>query len=459
MGVALTLDPILRATGHVAKGKDEHDRMWDVSWSGTHITSGSTLLSSATQWFPNGKVLVQIFGAFAEHGWVLIDSPNFGGTLPTGSKVSWPLMVFRRGEAAQNLVVGVMDHAPEKLLAAGPEDTIDCLRISLTAKLKSITGAVDCRMDVHDACAWDVAWQNTHITTTGHAVQHRCFPVGSTVLAILEEIYSNGYRLVAAPSFGGDTVEWPVLVFRRSEDPKPKLLLVALRDQILAGKVCFAGEASSTSVQKLKEALEPLPGQASVELSRDRHDRNWDAVLRNTKMTTGWNTAELNYFPRNDSMMALLKTTASLGYSVVACPKFGGAFASWPSLVLEETREPSEPAFIAIKDESLPGKICVGGAKDACKGILRGLSMLTGPLIELGRDQSDMDYDECLRNTVMTTGLACFAFHNEWWPYGYMVEVILGEMFNKGWVLVGGPNFGDDKSSWPSFIFQRILET
>ena len=158
-------------------------------------------------------------------------------------------------------------------------------------------------------------------------------------------------------------------------------------------------------------------------------------------------------------MMSLLTTTGSLGYSVAACPNFGSGMFSWPALVFEETGVKTEPAFLAIKDENWPGKVCVGGAGDAVPGMLEILRSLTGPQVEIAKDHWDQDFDECLRHTMITSGTACFSFQNMWWPYGYMVEVILGEMSHRGWTLVGAPTFGGGRSTWPSFIFQRALET
>jgi len=462
--LAVALDPILRATGHVTQGRDTYDRMWDVAWCGTHITSGSTMMSFTSQWFPNGKLLVQMFDAFSEHGWILVDGPNFGGSTPNNGTVSWPVFVFRRGTKVQNLVLAVKDqNLPTKVLAAGPEDAINSLKIGLTETLQSITPSVTCETDAYDNDTWDAVWQHTQMTTgaTLLSVQSPYFPIGKTVLAVLEEVYSTDWRLVCAPNFGGDTVAWPVFVFQKSEAPKPNLLLMAVKDQNIVGKVCLAGEAAGTVAEKLKEAFAPLPGVENVEIRKDKYDGDWDAVLRNTQMTKGFDLLSLNcrYFPRNDAMMALLTTTGSLGYSVAACPNFVGNQDSWPTFVFEETGVKTEPAFIAIKDENLPGKVCVGGARDALPGLLDILRSLTGPIVEMNKDQWDQDYDDCLQNTVMTSGLPCFSFLNLWWPYGYMVEVVLGEMSLQGWTLVGGPNFGGEGASWPSFVFQRILET
>ena len=104
------------------------------------------------------------------------------------------------------------------------------------------------------------------------------------------------------------------------------------------------------------------------------------------------------------------------------------------------------------------GKVCVGGASDALPGLFEAVRSVTGPHVELTKDHWDEDYDDCLRNTVMTTGRACFSFQNEWWPYGYMLEVLLGEMSHQGWTVVGGPNFGGAGANWPSFILQRTLD-
>merc|ERR1719383_276015 len=459
--VAATLGPVLGTTGSVTPGTVE--RMWDVAWAGTHITSGAGFFLSGCPWFPNGRVLVRIFDAFAQHGWVLADGPTFGGhlsgTVSGVCKVSWPLFVFRRGLArTENLVLGIQDQdVPDKLLAAGPSEVISNLKKSLTAKLQSITSSVTCEPDSNYESTWDAVWQNADVTTRtcSFGIQSSLFPIGTQVLAILEEVSSYGWRLVSAPSFGGDAVEWPVLVFQRCVGPTPKLLLAAVKDHTLVGKLCLSGTDADATAQKLKNAFEQLPGHASVELSKDRFDEDWDAVLRNTKMTTGWRKFALDCFPRNDAVMALLKTTGSLGYSLLACPNFGGVWSSWPCFVFEETGLQTQPAFVAVRDDDYPGKVCVGGAADACEGILSSLRALTGPQVQV--EESLSDYDFCLCNTVLTTGRSCMSFQNDLVPYGFMVEVLLGEMASKGWTLVGGPSFGGERSSWPCFVFQRTL--
>ena len=78
-----------------------------------------------------------------------------------------------------------------------------------------------------------------------------------------------------------------MFVFQKAEAPKPKLLLVAVKDQNFVGKVCLAGEASNAVVEGLKDAIAPLPGAECVEIKNDTYDDDWDAVLRNTQMTKG----------------------------------------------------------------------------------------------------------------------------------------------------------------------------
>ena len=52
-------------------------------------------------------------------------------------------------------------------------------------------------------------------------------------------------------------------------------------------------------------------------------------------------------------------------------------------------------------------------------------------------------------NTKMTSGNACCSMQNCWWPHGFPMEVILGELQRFGWVPVSGPAFGSMKLSWP----------
>merc|ERR1719291_582963 len=85
----------------------------------------------------------------------------------------------------------------------------------------------------------------------------------------------------------------------------------------------------------------------------------------------------------------------SKGYSTVGCPNFGGMLDSWPSWIFEEDANATEPLFLAVKDDNIPGKVDLGWGSDVhedatlAPDLLSALQSLCGPTVEQLQD----DYD------------------------------------------------------------------
>lgn len=162
------------------------------------------------------------------------------------------------------------------------------------------------------------------------------------------------------------------------------------------------------------------------------------------------------YFPRNDSVLAITRSMGEKGWKLAACPMFGGMGASWPCFVWQYTGKKMQTALVAIKDQSWPGKVCVGGVEpEVGDALLVAFKAMSGPDVKKGLDLYDQDFQFSIRNTKMTTGQAFCSMQNSWWPYGFPMEVILGELQAFGWEPAGGPAFGSMQLSWPAVIFQR----
>ena len=289
------------------------------------------------------------------------------------------------------------------------------------------------------------------------------FPKGNVIYPLMDEVYKLGWRLVSAPNFGGDSVDWPCFVFKRLLSPPPEspaLMFASVKDQNIPGKLCLSGSPSHIDevAKMLQGALQKVKGNEQIALTKDEYDTDWAHVLRNVSITTGHQSFSFKvaYFPRNDSIMALTRSMGREGWRLAACPSFGGMGASWPTFVWEHVGTPMETAFVAIKDQNWPGKVCLGGVeKDVTESILNGLKVMSGADAECAKDEYDQDYDIAFRNTKMTTGQAFCSFQNSWWPYAYPMELIVGELHKRGWQPAGGPNFGSMMLTWPAVVFQR----
>lgn len=117
--------------------------------------------------------------------------------------------------------------------------------------------------------------------------------------------------------------------------------------------------------------------------------------------------------------------------------------------------------FLAVKDDNIPGKVCLGGGgitSDASVGsdLLMVLQTLCGDGVQQTVDDYDRSFDLAFRNTVVTSGHATFTWAKPYWPHGFVVEAVLQVLFKHGWKAQGGPNFGDDGSTWPGIVFEKV---
>ena len=340
---------------------------------------------------------------------------------------------------------------------------------NFASKLKQVSPEANENFDDYDTSKeWDLVYRNTSITSGMQAFSFAkpYFPKGNVLYPLLDEVYKLGWRLVSAPSFGGNTVDWPCFIFKRLLNPpseSPALIFASVKDQNIPGKLCMSGSPAHVGelAKMLQSAFKNVKSNESVALSKDEYDGDWEHVLRNTSLTTGHQafSFKVAYFPRNDSIMTLTRTMGKQGWKLSACPSFGGMGASWPTFVWEHVGTPMETALISIKDQNWPGKVCLGGVeKEVSEGILNGLKVMSGADAQCAKDEYDQDYDIAFRNTKMTTGQACCSFQNVWWPYAYPMELILGELHKHRWLPAGGPNFGSMMLTWPAVILQRKVD-
>jgi len=444
----------------------DYDVMWDAAWHNTRLTSGMAAFSFAKPYFPKGKIVVGLLDALAEHGWVPTAGPNFGGPISDKASVDWPAIVFGKpeGYTKEALFMAIKDqNVPGKLCVAGPPEDVGNLKEPLLARLKQTCGAsVSCEFDSYDTASdWDAVFLNTSLTSGAAAFSFAkpYFPRGKVVIGFIQEAYKLGWRLVAAPNFGGNEVDWPCFIFRKLAKPPsdpPELVMGAVKDQNVPGKLCFAGAGAHEAAAAVQRALNGK-GQ-STKLEKDSYDEDFDQVVRDTHMTTGTFTFGLQFFPKCGAMMAMLNAMNELGYSLAAAPNFGGLDATWPSFIWEKRNEPVKSAFVAIKDQNVPGKVCIGGVgqnDELRDALLKGFAGVTVQQVVAAKDSWDSDFDVCFRNTAMTTGSTPFSFQNAWFPYGYPLEMLVTEMARHGYFAVGGPNFGAGKLSWPCLVFEK----
>mmetsp|Transcript_37503 Transcript_37503/g.97008 ORF Transcript_37503/g.97008 Transcript_37503/m.97008 type:complete len:558 (-) Transcript_37503:624-2297(-) len=452
------------------KGGGEYDEMWDVAWHNTKLTSGMQAFSMTKPYFPRGKTVVALLDACAQHGWVPTAAPNFGGPISDKASADWPSIIFNREDGTytqETLFMAVKDqNVPGKLCVAGPAEVVGKLSGLLLERLKKFSREVKHAFDSYDTEQdWDAVFLNTSITS-GHAAFSMAkpyFPKGNVVMSILEETYTLGWRLVAAPNFGGNDVDWPCFIFRKLTNPPvspPQLVMGAIKDQNMPGKVCFAGAGAAEAAARVLQALQQKAHQRSAKVEKDSYDDDWDAVIRGTEMTTGASLGSafgLQYFPRNDSMMAMLGAMNEAGWNMAGCPNFGGFGASWPTFLWEKRDEPARSAFVAIKDQNVPGKVCVGGVGNdpgLSEALQRGLDALATTQVVAAKDSWDKGFDMAFRGTAMTTGSTPFSMQNAWFPFGFPLELVVTEMGRRGWKVVGGPNFGAGKLSWSALVFE-----
>eukprot|EP00439_Symbiodinium_sp_Y106_P033284 s2915_g3.t11 len=471
-----SVDKALKKTNAgVTRASDEHDKLWDVAWHNTKMTSGYQFMSFKQPFFPIGRNVVGLLDALGEHGWIPSAAPSYGGPIDDKVSVEWPMFICQKDVeqiyAKETLLIGIKDqNIPGKLCICGPPDAVEKLKGDFASRLKQVSPEANESFDDYDtAQEWDVVYRNTSLTSGMQAfsLAKPYFPKGNVLYALLEEVYKIGWRLVSSPNFGGNNVDWPCFIFKRLLNPPatpPALVFAAVKDQNIPGKLCLSGSPSHTGqvAKLLHGALRSVKGHDQVALSKDEYDTDWEHVIRNTSITTGHQAFSFKtaYFPRNDSIMALTRTMGKQGWKLIACPSFGGMGASWPTFFWEYDGTPFETAFVAIKDQNWPGKVCLGGVgKEVTEGILNGLKVMSGPDVQCAKDDYDQDYDIAFRNTKMTTGHACCSLQNSWWPYAYPMELILGELHKHKWLPAGGPNFGSMKLTWPAVLLQRKVES
>eukprot|EP00408_Alexandrium_pacificum_P065493 CAMPEP_0171173872 /NCGR_PEP_ID=MMETSP0790-20130122/10441_1 /TAXON_ID=2925 /ORGANISM="Alexandrium catenella, Strain OF101" /LENGTH=521 /DNA_ID=CAMNT_0011638739 /DNA_START=91 /DNA_END=1656 /DNA_ORIENTATION=- len=460
---------LVKSSPEAHRGTDDFDVMWDLAWHGTKITSGMQAFSFTKPYFPRGKAVVGLLDALSEHGWTPTAAPNFGGPISDKASADWPAIIFgKEGDkyTKESLFLAVKDqNVPGKLCAAGPQGVISSLKTDLTKRLKALMPDIRCEHDGYDTLDdWDAVWLDTSITSGCQAfsLAKPYFPKGKICIAILEEVYKLGWRLVAAPNFGGNDVDWPCMIFRCLAAPAdaPPILMGAIKDQNMPGKLCLAGRDASAVAQSLAEGLKTVEGNGSVRVQKDEYDDDWDQVLRETKLTNGLAafSFSLAYFPRNDAVMAVLSKMNQLGWSLAGCPNFGGLGASWPTFIWEKRDENVRSAFIAIKDQNIPGKVCFGGGLQSDgvhDQLLKGFKGLAGEQVESFKDTWDQDFDFSFCDTKMTSGSVPCSMQNAWWPFGFPIEMVLSEMGAKGWKAVGGPNFGAGRLSWSALVLEK----
>eukprot|EP00438_Fugacium_kawagutii_P024829 Skav205731 [mRNA] locus=scaffold1496:147395:149101:+ [translate_table: standard] len=467
-----SLDAVLKKTrSDVCRGRDEFDHLWDLVWHNTRMTSGYQFMSMKKPFFPIGKHVVELMDILGSHAWVPFASPNYGGPMGDKASVDWPMIILKKDPDGlyekETLFFAVKDqNIPGKLCACGPPEVVEQLRTNLTNKLRQASKDVQEGFDDYDtASEWDIVWRNTSITSGMQAfsMAKPYFPKGKVVLSMLTEVYKLGWELVCCPNFGGNEVDWPCFIFKRLKSQalrESPLVFAAVKDQNVPGKLCLSVTPSHLQdvTNTIAQPLQRVKGNEGLKSEKDEYDADHDQVLRNTSITTGMQAFSFKtaYFPRNDSVLAITRSMGEKGWKLAACPMFGGMGASWPCFVWHYTGKRMQTALVAVKDQNWPGKVCVGGVeKEVANALLVAFKAMSGPDAESGLDSYDQDFDFAIRNTKMTTGSAMCSMQNSWWPYGFPMEVILGELQRFGWEPAGAPAFGSMKLSWPAVIFQR----
>lgn len=458
---------------------DKYDGMYDYCWHNTQITSGHQMFSLAKSYFPRGKTFVKMLDTIAEHGWSLVAAPNFGGVESRDDKgnvtstVDWPVFIFYKDPpnqeqiySKQHLLFAIKDsNVPGKVCVAGP---VGDLEQAMVPKLKAAMGKSDVKSekDSYDE-DYDVVWRDTSITT-GHSTlsfQKSYFPKTRTCVAMLQGAYEAGWRLVACPNFGGQGDSWPCFVFRqlKSNAPVPSLIIAAIKDSNIPGKLCLSGTDLPSIQDSLLQAMKVVKDNEGVEYKSDSYDGDHQLVMHNVKITTGMAafSLKLPYFPRCDSVMAFLTAMQTNGYSCVGCPNFGGMLDSWPTFVFEQHPNPPQCMYLAVKDDNIPGKLNLGGGgveQDATiqNDVLQALKDLCGDQVTLAQDDYDRTFGLCYKNVKITTGTTMLTFTKPYFPHGYVVEAVLAILRGQGWAASGGPNFGDSGNTWPSIVFHKV---
>ena len=469
-GLVKALDKVLKSTNEgVREDRDDNDKLWDLIWHDTKLTSGYQRLSLKKPFFPIGKHVVKLLDTLGQHGFVPCASPNYGGPWDQKYSVFWPMIIFKKDNEElyekETLLLAIKDqNNPGKLCACGPAEVMSQLKGDFFSRLKKVSPDAKQGFDEYDtAREWDVVWRDTSLTSgmAAFSIARPYFPKGKVIFAILEEIYKLGWQLVCGPNFGGKDVNWPCFVFKRlkAETSSGALAFGVVKDSNIPGKFCITASASEEQdvAKSILESLKKLVVNSGVKLQKDDYDADHGQVIRNTCITTGglrsmaW---ELCYFPRCDSLLAITRTMGEKGWKLEGCPSFGGMGVTWPGFVWRYTGTPMQTAVVAIK--FVPGKVCIGGVeKELASSLLSAFQVMSGPEVERKNDQFDSGFAMVFHKTKMTRERSMCSGYSDWWPYGYPMEVLIGELQQFGWEPAGGPTFGGIQLSWPVMVFQR----
>ncbi|CAK0828921.1 unnamed protein product, partial [Prorocentrum cordatum] len=132
----------------------------------------------------------------------------------------------------------------------------------------------------------------------------------------------------------------------------------------------------------------------------------------------------------------------------------------------------SDVLIMGVKDQNVPGKLCLAGGKSSItdalvkdiENCLKSDEKNRG--ITVQQDKYDMMWSHSWHNTSLTTGHSTFSLQKSYFPRGKIFVKLLDTISNHGWDLSAAPNFGgvesrDDKGNvtstvdFPVFIFYR----
>merc|ERR1740124_1618065 len=125
-------------------------------------------------------------------------------------------------------------------------------------------------------------------------------------------------------------------------------------------------------------------------------------------------------------MMAVLETMQKQGYSITGCPNFGGMLDSWPTFIWQADSNPTQPMYMAVKDDNILGKLSLGGGgieenHELAGQLLEALQKFNGNDVAQAKDDYDKTFGICYKNVKITTGHASFSLSKPYWPHGYVL--------------------------------------
>lgn len=254
------------------------------------------------------------------------------------------------------------------------------------------------------------------------------------------------------------------------------VLIMAVKDQNVPGKLCFAGAVTPELVSAVDACLKSDEKNKEVQMKQDEYDMMWSHSWHGTKLTTGHSTFSLqkSYFPRGKIFVKLLDTLASQGWDLTACPNFGGvesrddngtptSTVDFPVFIFYRSPEASsfanEHLLLAVKDSNIPGKLCAAGPVGALEGNMTSALQQWAKDVKSEKDSYDDDFDVVWRNTSITTGHSTFSFQKSYFPKGKTNVALLECAYKEGWRCVAAPNFGGTGDSWPSYVLRKLKST